>query len=52
MFSGFVIFTYLGYMANRQDVNIDEVVAEGKFLNFPIREGPFDTVNSEKIALV
>ena len=47
MFSGFVIFTYLGYMANRQDVNIDEVVAEGKvFLNFPIREGPFDTVTA------
>ena len=29
-FSGFVIFTYLGYMANYQDREIDTVAEQGK----------------------
>jgi hypothetical protein len=30
IFSGFVVFTYLGYMASRQDKHIDTVAQEGK----------------------
>ena len=30
IFSGIVIFSYLGFMAVRQDVDIDKVVAEGE----------------------
>ena len=29
-FSGFVIFTYLGYMANHQDRPIESVAEQGK----------------------
>ena len=33
LFSGFVIFMYLGYMAQRQGIDIGKVAKEGKVLD-------------------